>query len=141
MEFTNIEISKLLSKYKLKNDFYYIFYDNEYKLSFKVNEKTYCIINSNLNIDNPKEIIPCYSLSELKGVIKSYTKFFRIYYDDEKVSWVLDKSIFKLFFLDRKRILHIDEFNQIIKNIYTSETDLTGMLIYFLIKTNFIPLN
>jgi len=100
MNFTNIDISKKLKDigFKTDNQFFYIKnHSNEYYLSFKNNDG-YIILNTGKIVKTPTDIISCYN-------------------DTDKLSWVINCSIFKIYFLDPNKYKFIDEFKEFYNNI------------------------
>jgi len=146
MNVINKNISFKLRDLGLSNnsEFYYV--KNRYsttKLCIKTNKNNYLIVKgkslSKIIYKNKElTISPAYTLSEINNFIKYYSKYFKVFYDVDKNGWVINKSIFKIYFLDYNKRKFIKYFDDLSKFTFDNEVDAKGELFYFLIISKFI---
>jgi hypothetical protein len=148
MEVINRKLSIKLNElgFNIKNHFYYVTDNNITRLCTKTYKDNFVVIKgpkTSKLIKNDKNItiIPTYTLSEINDTLKYYSKYFKVYYDINEKIWKLDKTIFKLFFLNYNKRKYIKKFENIINKKYDKEIDIKGDLLYFLLKTDFISIN
>jgi len=79
-----------------------------------------------------------FTLSEINGFLKYYSKYFTTYFDVENSCWKINKDILKLYFMNQSNRKFMDDFIDIHQREYTSEVEAKGELLLFLIKSKFI---
>lgn len=80
------------------------------------------------------------TLSEINNILKYYEKYFKVYYNDKNM-WKINKSIFKIYFLNHTKRKYMSDFVKISDKDYKSEVDVKGEILHFLIKSEFIDTN
>jgi len=79
------------------------------------------------------------SLSQINNILSYYIKYFKVYRN--KNTWKINKSIFKIYFLNHTKRKYMNEFIKISNEDYKTEVDAKGEILYFLIKSEFIDVN
>jgi len=102
------------------------------------NLKSKIIKHKDTNISN---IYNTYTLSELNDIIKFYHRYFIIDYDYVKNKWIINKSIFKIYFMDIDKRKYIKDFDIVSNKEFDNEVDAIGELIIFLVKSKFINID
>lgn len=116
------------------------------KLCIKTEYDNYLIVRNKskgkiLYKSNIKEIYSAFDLSEINNMLKYYSRYFIVNYDVDHNHWKIDKSIFKIFFLNIYKRKNIGEAVDLIERDFSSEVEAKGELLYFLCFTEFLDVN
>ena len=148
MDVINRKISRDLKHLGIKqeSDLFYVKKDNISRLCSKTPKGNYLIIKGlkmTKIIRKHEDIVvsSAFTLSEINNFLKYYNQYFKVYFDFESNSWKINKTIFKIFFLNHKKRKYIKEFNDMIKRNFNSEVNTKSEILSFLIKTEFININ
>jgi len=148
MDVINKNIAFKLKKIGVKqdSDLYYIKKDKISRLCAKTKRGNYLIIKgpkiTKIISKNDKiRITSAFTLSEINNILKYYNNYFKIYYNFEDNTWKINKSIFKIYFLNHNKRKYINLFNDLINKKFNKEIDIKAELLYFLIITEFINID
>jgi len=131
---------------KRHSEFFYIKKDKISRLCTKTKNNNYLIIKGLKTTKIiPKtediSITSALSLSEINDILKYYTNYFKIYFDIDKNVWKINKSIFKIYFLNHTKRKYMDDFVELSNKEFINEVDVRGEILLFLIKSEFINTN
>jgi len=124
MDDMNKKLSIRFKEIGFKNKSTKFYFLSKSKKLYKTNEIKY------------KNRISTLTLKEINYYLKYYSKYFKIYKKNNK--WVLDKTIFKIFFLNQRKRKYFSEYSTLVNTDYQRQIDLKGELLYFLIISDFI---
>jgi len=148
MDVINKILANKLKKIGVKrhSELYYVKKDNISRLCTKTKINNYLVIKGlkiSTTIKKTKNVrvTSAFTLSEINNILKYYDNFFKVHFDINKNIWKINKSIFKLYFLNSKRRKYIDEFIEISDKEYSNEVNAKGEILLFLIKSEFIDVN
>lgn len=128
--------------------FTYVKYNNISRLCVRIKKGDYLVIDGTMkgktihkNNANVSVIYNAYSLSELNEILKFYHRYFIIDFNHTKNKWTINKSIFKIYFMDISRRGYINDFKEISNKEFENEVDAVGTLFLFLLTSKFINLD
>lgn len=131
---------------KCDSDLYYVKSDRFVRLCTKTRKGNYLVITGPkttklLRKNECRDISSALTLSEINDLLKYYSSYFKTYYDEKKNTWMIDKNIFKIYFLNHSKRKYMDDFIKLSKKTFDKEIDLMGEFLLFLIKSEFIDIN